>query len=199
MAETSGTLRRSVRLFALRSGPLTRPSDRIQALARLLVLGAVLASIPIAVSLSLATYGTVHAREAADARATRPATATLLSAAKVPQDLTATADGAPEAEVTWTTSSGGHSGAVVVVPNDATAGSTVRIWIDPHGVVSTRPPGSGDAAGLALGVGLLTVVGSGCLVAALYLLFGNIVDRRRMRGWAAGWALVEPVWSTEIW
>src|SRR3954451_14925725 len=101
MAETSGTLRRSARLFALRSGPLTRPSDRVQALARLLVLGAVLASIPIAVSLSVATYGTVHAREAASARDTRPAPATLLADAGVRQDLTATDDGASEAAVTW--------------------------------------------------------------------------------------------------
>jgi hypothetical protein len=199
MGEASGTLRRSVRLFALRAGPLTRPSDRVQALARFLVLGAVLASIPIAVSLSVATYGSVHAREAAAARATRSVTATLLADAKLPQDLTATDDGAPEAAVTWTTSSGGHGRALVVVPSDATVGSTVRIWIDPHGVVSTRPPGKGDAAALALGVGLLTVAGSGCLVAAVYLLFGSIVDRGRMRGWAAGWALVEPVWSRDIW
>src|SRR3954452_18195792 len=128
MAETSGTLRRSVRLFGLRPGPLTRPSDRIQALARLLVLGAVLASIPIAISLSLATYGTVHAREAAAARAARPATGTLLTDASVPQDLAAPDDGAPQAAVTWTKSSGGRGRAVVMVPSDATAGSSVRIW-----------------------------------------------------------------------
>jgi|1186.fasta_scaffold691150_1 hypothetical protein len=75
MAETSGTIRRNVRLFAVRSGPLTRASDRIQALARLLVVVAVLATIPIAVALSVTTYDTVHAREAAAARSMRTTTA----------------------------------------------------------------------------------------------------------------------------
>jgi hypothetical protein len=198
MTETSGTLRRSVRLFALRSGPLTRPSDRLQALARLLVLGAVLASIPIAVTLSVATYGSVHARETAAARDTRPATATLLADARVRRDRSGIDDAAPRAAVTWTTSSGGHGRAVVMVRSGVTAGSTVRIWIDPRGAVSTRPPGQGDAAALALGVGLLTVLGGACLVAAVYLLFRTVVDRRRMRGWAAGWAAVEPVWSGDL-
>jgi hypothetical protein len=198
MPETSGAIRRGVRLFGLGSGPLTRGSDRIQALARLLLLTAVLTSIPVAVTLSVATYGKVRQQETAAARGTRLATATLMLDAMVPRDRGATDEGAPQSLVTWATSTGGHRRALVTVPSGATAGSSVRIWIDPRGAVSTTPPETQDPAAQALGVGLLTVLGGPSVALAVYLLFCILLDRRRLREWASGWAVVEPVWSRKV-
>jgi hypothetical protein len=185
MPETSGAIRRGVRLFGLGSGPLTRGSDRIQALARLLLLTAVLTSIPVAVTLSVATYGKVRQQETAAARGTRLATATLMLDAMVPRDRGATDEGAPQSLVTWATSTGGHRRALVTVPSGATAGSS-------------SPPETQDPAAQALGVGLLTVLGGPSVALAVYLLFCILLDRRRLREWASGWAVVEPVWSRKV-
>lgn len=198
MAETSGTVRRGLRLFALRSGPLTRRSDRALVLARLVLLTFLLASIPLAVALSTATYERVHAQETAAARSVHPTTATLVVDAVVPNDPPGAAKSAPQSVVTWTTS-GARRQAVVVVPYGARAGSTVRLWIDQHGTVSTQSPSrQSEAAGLAIGVGLLTIVGSSMLAALQFLLFQSVLHRRRLREWEAGWAAVEPVWSRKV-
>jgi hypothetical protein len=203
MAVIGRSIRRGAGLLGFRSGPLTRRSDRLQALARLLLLVAVLASVPVGVTVPVAMYQGFRQQEIAAPRSSWTTMATLLADAPVPTDPDPSGAGAPQplltqSLVTWATSAGGQRQGVVAVPGGATAGSTVRIWIDPRGTVSTAPPGGGDPVAEAVGIGVLIVVGCPALALTVYLLFRALVDRRRLREWASGWEVVEPVWSGKV-
>ena len=199
MRENSRRGRRGAGRLGLRKGPLTRRSDRLQALARLLLLVAVLATIPIAVTWSVASYAGFHRQAIAVAHSGQEVTATLLADATPPQqNPDGTGPGTPQSLVIWATAAGGHRQEVVPVPDGATAGSSVHLWIDPRGAVSTTPPGGGDPVAQALGVGVLIIIVGPSLAAGAYLLVRGLLNRRRLREWASGWEAVEPVWSRKV-
>ena len=196
MPEPSGTARRLFRRFVLGSGPLKRGTDRLQLAARLLLVLTVVTAIPIALAVLTASYSQGRAVAAAEAAERHQVTATLLADATASTDSAASE--AATAPVTWTLSSGAVSEGVLAVPQGATAGSPVRIWIDDSGAVTRRPATSGDAAAQAFGLGLLTLMAISLAATTAYLLFRTVQERGRSRRWAEDWALVEPVWTRKV-
>ena len=196
MPETSGSGRRLFRRFALGSGPLKRGTDRLQLVARLLLLVTVLTAIPVALAVMTANYSQGLTAAATEAAERHHVTATLLADAAPARD--AVSPDAATAKVTWTPPSGTARDGVLAVPRDAKAGSTVRIWIDGQGDVTRRPPTSGDVAAQAFGVGLLTFMAIVLAAATTFVLFRKLQDRGRLRRWAADWAVVEPVWTRKV-
>ena len=79
MPETSGSGRRLFRRFALGSGPLKRGTDRLQLVARLLLLITVLTAIPVALAVVTANYSQGLTVAAAEAAERHQVTATLLA------------------------------------------------------------------------------------------------------------------------
>jgi len=122
--------------------------------------------------------------------------ATLLTDAAVPQD--AAGPESATATVAWTAPSGLAHEDVLGVPRGATAGSTVRIWIDGQGDVTTRPATTGDVAAEAGDVGLLTFAAISLVAVMAYVLTCRVQDRGRLRRWAADWDRVEPVWTGKV-
>jgi hypothetical protein len=102
------------------------------------------------------------------------------------------------ATAAWTDPSGNPRQGRVVAPPGARAGSIMTIWVDDAGKITTRPRSSGDAAAHAFGIGFLTAVGIATVGCAGFLLFRRALDTWRARQWAAGWAVVEPVWSRAV-
>lgn len=196
MPETSGSGRRLFRRFALGSGPLKRGTDRVQLVARLLLLVSVLTAIPIALAVVTANYSQGLTVAAAEAAERQQVTATLLADAATPRD--AVGPEAATAKVTWTPPSGVAREDVIAVPQDAKAGSTVHIWIDGQGDVARRPASSGDVAAEAFGLGLLTLMAIVLAAATTFLIFRRLQDRGRLRRWEADWAVVEPVWTRKV-
>jgi hypothetical protein len=196
MPETSGSGRRLFRRFALGSGPLKRGTDRLQFVARVLLLVTVLTAIPVALAVMTANYSQRLTVVAAEAAERHHVTATLLVDAAPARD--AVSPDAATATVTWTPPSGVAREDVLTVPQDAKAGSTVRIWIDDRGDLTRRPATSGDVAAEAFGLGLLTFMAIVLVAATTFLIFRRLQDRGRLRRWAADWAVVEPVWTRKV-
>ena len=177
------------------SGPLKRTSDRLQFLARLLLVCSLAAAIPVA----LIVASVVHAQ------ALTEATAQSLERHQVDAELVAdppviagVADDFPRAlraPAVWRPPSGREHGGLVVVPAGARVGSIVPIWVDQDGDLTTRPlDGEGvltRAVDMAVGTYLLT----SSLAVGVYLAFLVALDHSRLRRWAADWAVTEPVWT----
>jgi hypothetical protein len=197
VSEDSGTARRLLRRFTLGSGPLKRGSDRIQFAARVLLLAMVLAALPVA--LAVATATATQTRSVADEQAAsrHQVTATLMEDAP-PAAGADHAGAATTVVATWTAPSGTGREGVVHVPAGAKAGSTVIIWVDADGAVTTPPLADADVVARAIGYSVPTFVGTSLLALLCYLGVRRLLDRSRMRRWAAGWAVVEPVWSRKV-
>ncbi len=196
MPETTGSGRRLFRRFALGSGPLKRGTDRLQFVARVLLLVTVLTAIPVALAVVTADYSQGRATAAAPAAERHQVTATLLVDAAASRD--AAHPDAATAKVTWTPPSGTAREGVLAVPGGAKAGSTVTIWIDDSGDVTRRPATSGDVAAEAFGIGLLTLMAISLVAATAFVIFRKVQDRGRLRRWEADWAVVEPVWTRKV-
>jgi hypothetical protein len=193
--EDRWTAHEALRRFTMGSGPLKRTSDRLQFLARLLLVCSLATAIPVA----LVVASVVHAQ------ALTEATAQSLERHQVdaevvadPPVIASVADDLPRAlraPAVWRPPSGGEHGGLVVVPAGARAGSIVPIWVDQDGDLTTRPlDGDGvvtRAADMAVGTYVLT----SSLAVGVYLAFLVALDHSRLRRWAADWAVTEPVWT----
>src|SRR3954452_6645611 len=103
MSENSDTTRRTLRWFGLGSGLVVRGSDRLEALARVLVVRPVLAPTPTPLAAATAIHTRIDTVAAAEAAGRHQVTATLLADAPTGRDvITAGA----KSTVTWTGPSG---------------------------------------------------------------------------------------------
>jgi hypothetical protein len=184
-APRPGPLRR----FTLGSGPLKRSSDRLQFLSRLLLLLTVLAVVPLSAVVGASVSGHLHEVSRQQHQDRTSVAATLLF------DAGRTADGTtvPTAAA-WAGADGVPRTGEVPAPDGARAGSVVPVWVDRTGTVTSAPLADGDiAADTIASVVLGPGVGLG-LVALLHVVLVAVLDRRRARDWAEGWAAVEPLW-----
>ena len=187
----------ALRRFTLGSGPLKRTSDRVQFLARVLLVCSLAGAVPVALVVASVTHAQVAAEAAAQSLARHQVDAALLA------DPVATrgADDVPptsRAPAVWSGPSGEEHSGALVVPAGAEAGSTVVVWIDRTGGLTTRPLDGGDALGTAVAMATGTFLCLSSLAVGLYLAFAASLDRSRLRRWAADWAVVEPVWTRKV-
>jgi hypothetical protein len=184
-APQPGPLRR----FTLGSGPLKRTSDRLQFLSRLVLLLAVLVVVPLSAVVGSSVSGHLHAvaRQQAAVRTSVPATL-LFDAATGDRATTPTT-------AAWAGADGVPRTGAVPAPAGARAGSVVRVWVDTAGTLTTAPLGDGDIAADTIAA---VVLGPGSALALLglaHVVLVTVLDRRRARRWAEGWAAVEPLWT----
>jgi hypothetical protein len=181
------------RLLAVR-GPLTRGSDRVEFASRLLAVLVVLLAVPMA--LVVATVAGTDATQRADQQAatrTQVPAVLLADAAATPDSETGTLS--VRTPATWRAPDGSRREGMVATTPVATAGDTVRIWVDGDGE-RTRPPL--DATGVAsarIGGGLVTFLLLGALAGGGHLLVCRALWRHRAHQWQQGWAAAEPQWS----
>jgi hypothetical protein len=188
----------AIRRFTLGSGPLKRTSDRLEFLARVVLISVLLCAV--AISLAVATASYTQARSEADAQAAerQQVNAELVEDASVSHGG---ADGAPEvwrATASWTGPSGVPHTEVIPVVVQAKAGSTHVIWIDRNGDPTTRPLSDSDVSSRTIGIAVLTYLGLSMTAIGAYLLLRRQLDRSRSRRWAAEWAVVEPQWTGHV-
>jgi hypothetical protein len=187
--------------FARRLGvdrnPLRRRTDRIAAVVRLATMILLLAAVPLAVitagrQADHLALSQVHAQQAAD----HQVTAVLLQQAPptgVPhpyssiQITTVLARWQPPGQVPRT--------GQVPAPADAGAGSTVTVWLNASGAVTSPPPDHQMIAGnvfiAAVATGLVTIL----LVLGASALTRRVLERQQMRAWDAEWRATGPRWS----
>src|SRR3954453_7526767 len=91
MPDNSRSAQRLLRWFVLGSGPLKRGSDRLQVLARVLLVITVVGAVPVALAVVTATFSQAQAAAAVEAADRHHVRATLLTDAAAAQHA-----GAPE-------------------------------------------------------------------------------------------------------
>jgi hypothetical protein len=186
--EDWSTASRALRCLTLGSGPLKRTSDRVQFLARILLALCVVAGVPVALTVASVT----HADAMTEARAQSA------ERHQVDAELVADPTAALRAPAVWLGPSGEQHGAMVVVPADARAGSTVPIWVDRYGNRTPRPLNGAAATAQAIGMAAITYVSICALAAGAYLVARALLDRSRVHRWEADWAVTEPQWTRRV-
>jgi hypothetical protein len=200
MTSPGGRLRRAIRRFTLGSGPLKRRSDRVQLVARVLVVLAFVAAPPAAVVVAAVTTGdleAVAATQAADRHQTR---AVVLQDAPAP-DSRASDDvslGAVPAQAGWTTPRGIARVGTALVRPGTRVGQTLTVWQDGDGNLTRPPRDRDDIPGSAMAVAAIPLLGLPLLAWTLYAAVCSVLEGHRDRRWTAEWAVVEPVWRRQL-
>ena len=184
-----------LRRFTLGSGPLKRSSDRLEFVARVLLVCSLLTAVPIGLAVGTAAHTHAVAQVTAQAADRHRVTATLM--ADVPATAYSGSDGA-WATAVWSDPAGIEHRFSVPVPARARAGDPVSVWIDRDGNRTTRPLSDEDVTGQAVGQGALTFALLSLIAAGAYRSFRRLLDRSRLHRWAADWAVVEPVWTRRV-
>jgi hypothetical protein len=187
-------IRRS-RMFGWDGNPLRRRADRFEAgvLAGLIMVFLIGAPILVAVA--------GHWAQAAGMRALRAEATWTRVSATVQRSAPGQSDTSPGPEGTvwvqgrWTAPDGQpHRGRIAISPG-ATAGGTVRIWVNRSGSPSMAPQGRAQLLGWTpiaeVGTALALVLIFPLAVFAERWLFG----RRRLADWHSAWRAEEPRWT----
>jgi hypothetical protein len=162
----------------LSRNPLSRPVDRLEGWAVVMVVVALIGAVFVAVD----TSDTVEASEAAVIRheiATRHAVQAVALSGETKQQGTATIF---RAEVRWFDGTETHDRSIRV-PRRVNAGDHVEIWIDDKGDITPAPRSLSDAAATGLGTAVLLWFALAALSGALLSVLRRVLDRRRFRAW----------------
>jgi hypothetical protein len=197
MAEKRPTAGRVLRRFTLGSGPLKRGSDRLEFLARVLLVCCLLTATPIGLAVATATHTEARIQAVAQAADRHRVPAKLLEDA-VPSAGEASAGVRDRGAAVWTGPDGIEHRGVVTVPIGTQAGDSVTIWIDGRGERTGPPLSDSGVATRAVTEGFATFLGLAALAVGVYLSVRRLLDRSRFRRWTAEWAAVEPVWNREV-
>ncbi|MGY1704817.1 hypothetical protein ACI79C_09600 [Geodermatophilus sp. SYSU D00697] len=196
----AGRVLRSLRWFTLGSGPLKRGSDRVEFLARLLVLAVVLLSVPVALAV-----GTAVRSDLASAAARQAGELTRTSATAL-VDADGYAASTPPAShghgsvvpARWTTPAGAQVEEQLPAPTGTRAGDEFPIWTTAEGLRAEEPMSSSDVT-LAAVVPVVLGWSAGLAVTALaHSVLCWVLGRQRDRQWAREWAAVEPTWTRRV-
>lgn len=191
---TRARLRRTSRRFLLGSGPLKRASDRVQMAGRLLVVLSLFAAVPLALLAAGLTRTRLDAVAASQAAARHEVQAVVLADATSPT----TPDEGPatvmQADVTWRAPGGAARHATMLVPVGTAAGTTLPVWVDDRGGLTTAPLDRTSVNDSSLAVGVAAGVAIPLLFWGLHGGLCAVLDVHRRRRWTRDWLRVEREW-----
>lgn len=108
------------------------------------------------------------------------------------------ASGLVWARARWTAPDGQQQIGNVPAPVGSKAGRTVYIWVDRTGQLAYPPIGESQIASRVIAVIALTPAALGIVLLIAAWLARSVLDRRRLRDWAAEWSAVEPEWTKRL-
>jgi hypothetical protein len=190
-------LARCARRLGFDRNPLRRRTDRIEAAIRLVTLILLLVAVPILTVVAgrqadHLALRQAHAQQVAD----HEVTAVLLEQAPptgVPDPYTSVQMTLVLAR--WQPPGQPARSGEVLAQAGARAGSTVTIWVDASGAVTSPPPDHRVIAGNVCIAAVVTCLVTGLLVLGANALARRVLDRRRLRAWDAEWRATGPLWS----
>jgi hypothetical protein len=193
-------IRRSLRRFTLGSGPIKRRSDRVQLVARVVVVLSFLLAPPLAVA--VATGASAHLQAVADAE-----TAELSrTSAVLLENAPTLADGNDFSVLvlaSWVLPAGtpGQSESregVVFARQGTPAGTVIPLWLDRAGHPTRAPMDHADISAMTTLIAAVALIGLPLATWALYVVLCLMLDARRDRRWEQDWAAVEPEWHSRL-
>lgn len=180
-----------VRRYWLGRNPLRRRSDRLEAAAVAAALIMLLFSVWPAVVVGRSVYERGLQAERAGQGIRQSVTATLARDAPYTLPTGSGEDGAEpgsHAPARWMAPSGHWKMGEVAVPAGTRAGTSVKVWIDGHGELTTPPTSHADTLTGATVAAFLVVVGSAATLSLAFRAFRGLLDRGRYAAWDASWA-----------
>jgi hypothetical protein len=204
MGAVTRTPKRWVVALARRAGldanPLRRGSDRAEAWLRIgLVVVFLIASPLAAIGLGRLTNAASLSAARAQAASERQVTAVLLDkVARAADDPLYGATGFVWAKAQWTAPDGQRRIGQVPAPVGSKAGRAVSIWVDTAGQLVYPPIGESQIASRVIAVVALTPAALGVMLLIVLWLAKSVLDRRRLKDWAAEWSAVEPQWTKRL-
>jgi len=187
----SPTARLVRRVFHGRN-PLTRTSDRVESAVFVIALLVVLLGLPVAAATGSEVYARESVASTEQLRTRHQIEATVLE--DTGPGVTTGVTG-PDVRASWQAPDGTPRQGAVSAAYDLKAGSTVPVWIDRNGAVTTPPLTPEGAVITAVGWAGLLWLGLGCVLCSAYLLTVHLNRRRNARRWEAEWTAVEPEWT----
>lgn len=179
---------------------LRRTSDVVQSWLTAILFVVLLLGVPAA---ALATGRLVYRSDMETARtqsAQRHQITARLTADADPGAVQGVADGTAKVAVPvrWTDEDGRSRTATTSVTPGTPAGTTVRLWVDREGTVTTAPMSPSNVVASAWVAAVMTacVAVAGGVAARAALV--QVLDRRRYAQWEAEWDLLEPQWSGRL-
>jgi hypothetical protein len=189
-------LARCARWLGFDRNPLRRPTDRAEASVRLALLLLFLAAIPLAVVAGRLTDH-VALRDVRVAAATDHRVPAVLLGTAV-ANVESGAYGVPATVWTparWRAPDGPARSGYVLAPTGARRGSTVPVWTDASGAVTTKPGNHGTVVDDVAAATVGTIVGSGFLLTGGGFVAHLALNRRRFAAWDAQWGTAGPLWT----
>ena len=179
--------------LARRRNPLWRPSDSLRRRLRILFVVGLLTSVGLSAAFALTLYR--EDRTAAlrrDAQLDSVQAVVLKAPGRAPAD---DLDARSSVPVRWTAPGGVTHEVSAEVPDSATVGTRIQLWVDSTGKVSGPPVSAGESAVSVAYLGLLLLLGTTGFVTAAHGALRTWVDRTDERHWGQDWWLFEPMWS----
>jgi hypothetical protein len=184
---------RLARRLGVDGNPLRRRTDKIAAwLAALLVVLFIIG----APAVSMAAIGWVG-RSAATWQHTARSWRQVLAIVKraTPASLSWDLSGYSWVPARWTAPDGQARSGLVPVSVAVTAGQTVRVWVDAGGTPTGPPLTTGMVVADEVRAAAVAVIVLGVVLLCLMGAASHVLDRRRLAGWEAAWAVVGPQWT----
>jgi hypothetical protein len=203
-ASRDGLVRRSLRRFVLGSGPLKRPSDRLETVGRFVVLVSFLAAPPLAVATMTTSTAHLQSVAAVEAAERSRAHAVLLQDAPppTPGEASSAASGYSimpvRAHARWTAPGGTRRDGTVLVEPGTPAGKELTVWVDREGDITEAPLDPAAISASAAATAALPLVGVPLLVWTCHVYLCLVLNVRREHRWAQDWAAVEPEWNSRF-
>ncbi|WP_405952520.1 hypothetical protein OG588_46205 [Streptomyces prunicolor] len=180
------------RLWRLRSNPLRRHDDIVEAWIVLVVWAIV------AVGGALAGLVTFHAAAevfAAQRTERHSVRAVLLTDTPPASSTPGGARDLIKAKVRWTTPDGILRTGSTLVDTGQKAGSKVVVWVDSAGDFTIEPPSSKEATLESAVLGLTAALAFAGVAFGTGAVARYRLDRRRIDSWGTEWNLVGPSWG----
>ncbi|MFD5161965.1 hypothetical protein ACFWMJ_28460 [Streptomyces hawaiiensis] len=180
--------RMTVRWWRWRRNTLKRRVDVVE--AWVVLAGWVLALLGGLVA-GLAAAGSVERAVERQRAESRRVTAVLVEEAPGPSPARAASDHRVWGKVRWTAPDGSTHREEARVAPSAPAGSTVSLWVNRSGDITTPPVSGGEAwLHMAMGGALAGVFAGGAVLGATWVT-RLALDRRRMAQWDAEWERID--------
>lgn len=179
------------RLWRLRSNPLRRHDDIVEAWIVLVVWAVLLVGGALAGLVTYHAADEVFAAQRAERHSVR---AVLLTDTPSPTAGVGSRD-VIKAKVRWTTADGTRRTGSALVATGKRAGSKVVVWLDSAGNSTTEPPSSKEATLESAVLGLTAALAFAGLAFGTGAVARYRLDQRRIDSWGTEWKLVGPSWG----
>jgi hypothetical protein len=192
---TPRPVRRAARLAAMDGNPLRRGIDRVERALGVLLALAFLVAVPVLVPLAGSLTWSANTKLVHQEQSWREVRVRLLGSAPA----RAPGFGAPALiwiAGRWQAPSGARRTGLIPVAPGTPAGSSITVWVNRHGTISSFPPLSARAVTFrVMVVEILAAIGLAMTTAGLGCAVRWLANRRRMAYWAIEWKCFGPRWS----